>query len=43
MITVRIPKEIREYKEKIFWGLTARQLIASIPTLGKLNQFINMY
>lgn len=34
MITVRIPKEIREYKEKIFLGLTARQLIASILTLG---------
>ena len=34
MITVRIPKEIREYKEKIFLGLSARQLIATIVTLA---------
>lgn len=30
MIAVRIPKEIRDYKEKIWAGLTARQLIALI-------------
>lgn len=29
MITVRIPKEIRAYKEKLVFGLTARQLIAT--------------
>lgn len=29
MIAVRIPKEIREYKEKVFLGLTGRQIIAS--------------
>ena len=28
MITVRIPKEIRAYKEKLVMGLTARQMIA---------------
>ena len=28
MIAVRIPTEIRSYKEKIFAGLTARQLVA---------------
>lgn len=33
MITVRIPKEIREYKEKLAFGLTARQLVASIIAL----------
>lgn len=30
MITVRIPKEIRAYKEKLAFGLTARQMIATI-------------
>lgn len=30
MITVRIPKEIRQYKEKLAFGLTARQMIATI-------------
>lgn len=30
MIAVRIPEEIRKYKEKIAFGLTARQLIFSI-------------
>ncbi|MDR2650646.1 MAG: PrgI family protein, partial [Clostridiales bacterium] len=30
MITVRIPDEIRKYKEKIMFGLTARQLIATV-------------
>lgn len=34
MISVRIPKEIREYKEKITLGLTARQLICSILALA---------
>jgi len=29
MITVKVPKEIRAYKEKLVWGLTARQLIAT--------------
>ena len=28
MIAVRIPDEIKKYKEKIVWGLTARQVIA---------------
>lgn len=32
MIAVRIPEEIRKYKEKILIGLTARQLIAVILT-----------
>lgn len=30
MITVRIPKEIRAYKEKLAFGLTARQMIATV-------------
>lgn len=30
MIAVRIPKEIRDYKEKILAGLTARQVVALI-------------
>ena len=34
MITIRIPKDIREYKEKILAGLTIRQLICTIITLG---------
>lgn len=33
MIAVRIPEEVRKYKEKIAFGLTARQLIATIVTL----------
>lgn len=33
MIAVRIPEEIRKYKEKIAFGLTARQLICTIATL----------
>lgn len=33
MIAVRIPEEIRKYKEKIAFGLTARQLICTILTL----------
>ena len=28
MIAVRIPDEIKKYKEKIVWGLTARQIIS---------------
>lgn len=32
MIAVRIPEEIRKYKEKIAFGLTARQLICTIAT-----------
>lgn len=34
MITVRIPKEIREYKEKLIWGLTVRQLVCIVLGLG---------
>lgn len=33
MIAVRIPEEIRKYKEKIVFGLTARQLISTLITL----------
>lgn len=33
-ISVRIPDEVRTYKEKIMFGLTARQLICTILTLG---------
>lgn len=33
MIAVRIPEEIRKYKEKIAFGLTARQLICTAVTL----------
>lgn len=32
MIAVRIPEEIRKYKEKIAFGLTARQLVCTITT-----------
>lgn len=34
MIERPIPKEIKDYKEKIVFGLTVRQLIATILTLG---------
>jgi len=34
MLLVRIPQEIRKYKEKIAFGLTARQIVCSILTLG---------
>lgn len=34
MIAVRIPKEIRAYKEKLVMGLTLRQMIATILALG---------
>lgn len=30
MIEIRIPKEIRTYKEKLFFGLTLRQLICTV-------------
>jgi len=33
MISVRIPQEIRKYKEKLAFGLNARQLIATMLTL----------
>lgn len=33
MIAVRIPEEIRKYKEKIMFGLNARQLIATLIAL----------
>lgn len=32
MIAVRIPEEVRKYKEKIAFGLNARQLVATIAT-----------
>lgn len=32
MIAVRIPEEIRKYKEKLAFGLTARQLVCTIIT-----------
>lgn len=34
MIEIRVPKEIRAYKEKIFFGMNLRQLICSIITLS---------
>jgi hypothetical protein len=34
MIEVRIPKEIREYKEKIFLNMTIRQIISVIAACG---------
>ena len=34
MIAVRIPEEIRKYKEKIMFGLNARQLICTILALA---------
>ena len=34
MIAVRIPEEIRKYKEKLAFGLTARQIVCTIITLG---------
>lgn len=33
MIEIRIPKEIRTYKEKLFFGLNLRQLICTIIAL----------
>ena len=33
-ISVRIPDEVRTYKEKVMFGLTARQLICSVAILG---------
>ena len=34
MIAVRIPEEIRKYKEKLVFGLTARQLVCTIIAGG---------
>jgi hypothetical protein len=34
VIAVRIPKEIRDYKEKLIFGLNLRQLIATVLALG---------
>ena len=34
MLTATIPKDIRDYKEKLVAGFTARQLISSIAALG---------
>lgn len=31
---IKIPKEIREYRESIFFGLTTRQFICSLLALG---------
>ena len=33
-IEVKIPKEIREYRESIFFGLSARQFTCSLLALG---------
>jgi len=49
MIEIRIPKEIREYQEKIFLGLTVRQVVAviamgvvNIPLFFAINAFAGM-
>lgn len=34
MIEVKIPKEIRNYKEKLFFGLNLRQILCTIIALG---------
>lgn len=34
MIEVKIPKEIRNYKEKLFFGLNLRQTLCTIIALG---------
>ena len=34
MLTAAIPKDIRDYKEKLIAGFTARQLISSIAAIG---------
>jgi len=34
MLTASIPKDIREYKEKLIAGLTIRQLLSSIAAIG---------
>lgn len=34
MITVRVPAEIRKYKESLFFGLNARQVVSVIVTAG---------
>lgn len=34
MIAVRIPKEIRDYKEKLWAGLNARQIVALVAMAG---------
>lgn len=34
MITVRVPAEIRKYKESLFFGLNARQVISVVVSLG---------
>lgn len=34
MIEIRIPKEIKEFKEKLFFGMTIRQLIATVVAIG---------
>jgi len=49
MIEIRIPKEIREYQEKIFLGLSVRQVVAvaamgliNIPLFFAINSFAGM-
>lgn len=34
LIEIRIPKEIKEFKEKLFFGMTIRQLVATIVAIG---------
>lgn len=34
MVEIRIPKEIRQFKEKLFFGLNLRQLICSIIAIA---------
>lgn len=48
MIRIPINKEIREYREKIFWGLTLRQagfsvaaIAAAVGTYFLLNPYFN--
>lgn len=33
MIEIRIPKDINEYKEKVFFGLTLRQILAIVAII----------
>ena len=34
LIEIKIPKEIREYRESIFFGLNARQFVCAVFALG---------
>lgn len=42
MIEIRIPKEIRTYKEKLFFGLNMRQTLCSVLAIA-INVPIYMY